>query len=219
MASLARLAHEKLLQGDADLAKRALPAIAEQASASTQLVSTLLQLARLDDAKLQQERVDLEELVRSAFNEVTLAFGTAAPPALRLSALPMVTADASLLRPALVNLLANAAKFSREAPAPAIEVDASVHGRSVTVSVRDNGVGFEPAVADRLFDPFYRGHAARFEGHGLGLHIVRRAIERHGGRVWAQSGGSGAAFYFTLPDAAPPPVAVGDNGRPAALAA
>ncbi|MCW5660416.1 MAG: HAMP domain-containing histidine kinase [Burkholderiaceae bacterium] len=219
MASLARLAHEKLLQGDADLAKRALPAIAEQANASTQLVSTLLQLARLDDAKLQQERVDLEELVRSAFNEVTLALGAAAaPPALRLSRLPVVTADASLLRPALVNLLANAAKFSREAPAPAIEVDASVHGRSVTVSVRDNGVGFEPAVADRLFDPFYRGDAARFEGHGLGLHIVRRAIERHGGRVWAQSGGSGAAFCFTLPDAAPAPVAT-TNGRPAALVA
>jgi signal transduction histidine kinase len=217
MASLARLANDKLQKGDADLAKRALPAIAEQADASTRLVSTLLELARLDDAALKQERVDLEALVRSAFAEVSLALGGATPPALRVDALPVVTADATLLRPALVNLLANAAKFSREASAPAIEVDARVAGGSVTVTVRDNGVGFEPAAADKLFDPFYRGHAARFEGHGLGLHIVRRAVERHGGRVWAQSSGSGAAFCFTLPDAAPaPPVS---NGGAAALAA
>jgi len=217
MATLARMAFEKLQQGDPDLAKRALPAIAEQANASTKLVSTLLELARLDDAALKQERVNLGELVRSAFAEVTLGLGNANAPALRCGALPEVTADAALLRPALVNLLANAAKFSREATAPAIEVDASVTGPSVTVSVRDNGVGFEAAVADKLFDPFYRGHATRFEGHGLGLHIVRRAIERHGGRVWAQSGGIGAAFCFTLPDAAPAIMAA-PNGS-AALAA
>ena len=166
--SLARMAYEKLQQGDADLAKRALPAIAEQANASTKLVSTLLELARLDDAALQQERVNLEELVRSAYAEVTLGLGGAAPPVLRCGALPEVTADAALLRPALVNLLANAAKFSREASAPAIDVDVGIAGRAVTVSVRDNGVGFEPAVADKLFDPFYRAHPARFEGHGLG---------------------------------------------------
>jgi signal transduction histidine kinase len=218
MASLARMAHEKLQQGDADLARRALPAIAEQAQASTKLVSTLLELARVDDAALKQERINLEELVRSAFGEVTLGLGGAAPPLLRVGALPVVTADASLLRPALVNLLANAAKFSREASAPAIDVDASIAGRSVTISVRDNGVGFEPSAADKLFDPFYRGHAARFEGHGLGLHIVRRAIERHGGNVWAQSGGSGAAFCFMLPDAAPT-VATAANGSAAVTAA
>ena len=215
MATLARMAFEKLQQGDADLAKRALPAIADQAMASNKLVSTLLELARLDDAALQRDRVNLEDLVRSAFAEVTLGLGGTAPPMLRCGTLPVVSADAALLRPALVNLLGNAAKFSREAKAPAIEVDASVAGRSVTVSVRDNGVGFEPAVADKLFDPFYRGHAARFEGHGLGLHIVRRAIERHGGTVWAQSGGTGAAFCFTLPDAATN-LAAAANGSPAA---
>jgi signal transduction histidine kinase len=219
MSSLARMAYEKLQQGDADLAKRALPAIAEQANASTKLVGTLLELARLDDAALQQERVNLEELVRSAFAEVTLGLGGAAPPVLQVGALPVVTADAALLRPALVNLLANAAKFSRESSAPAIEVDASVTGRGVTVSVRDNGVGFEPAAADKLFDPFYRGHPTRFEGHGLGLHIVRRAIERHGGRVWAQSLGSGAAFCFSLPDAAPAAAVPVSNGNPAAALA
>jgi signal transduction histidine kinase len=218
MASLARMAHDKLRQGDPELAARALPAIAEQADASTRLVGTLLALARMDDAALKQERVNLEELVRSAFAEVTLGLGGAAPPVLRVHALPVVSADAALLRTALVNLLANAAKFSREASAPTIEVDASVTGRSVTVRVRDNGVGFEPAAAGKLFDPFYRGHAARFEGHGLGLHIVRRAIERQGGRVWAQSGGSGASFCFMLPDAAPTPLPAA-NGSASAMAA
>jgi len=163
--------------------------------------------------------VNLEELVRSAYAEVTLGLCGAAPPVLHVNSLPVVTADASLLRPALVNLLANAAKFSRESSAPAIEVDASITGRGVTVSVRDNGVGFEAAVADKLFDPFYRGHPTRFEGHGLGLHIVRRAIERHGGRVWAQSGGSGAAFCFMLPDAAPSAAVPLSNGNPAAALA
>jgi signal transduction histidine kinase len=117
-----------------------------------------------------------------------------------------------------VNLLSNAAKFSRQANAPLIEVDARSAGRSVTVCVRDNGVGFDPAVADRLFDPFYRGHAGRFEGHGMGLHIVRRAIERHGGTVCAQGGDAGAVFSFTLPEAAPTPASAA-SGSTAAMAA
>lgn len=224
MSSLARMAFDQLQKGNADPARRALPAIAEQAAASSKLVTTLLELARLDDAPLQLARVNLDELVRSAFAEVTLGMAGTPAPTLRCGALPLITADAALLRPALVNLLANAAKFTRDAPAPLIEVDAVAQGHGLTVSVRDNGIGFEPEAAGKLFEPYYRGHAARFEGHGLGLHIARRAIERHGGKMWAQGGAAsnsarpGAVFFFSLPDAAPAPRAA-PNGSAAAVAA
>ena len=69
--------------------------------------------------------------------------------------------------------------------------------------VRDNGVGFDSASAGQLFEPFMRLHGRKFEGHGIGLRIVRRAVERHGGRVWAEAEPDhGAAFHFTLPKAA-----------------
>jgi signal transduction histidine kinase len=211
MSSLARLAFDELCKGDAEMARRALPAIATQADASSRLVATLLELARLGDAPPKLGRVNLAELVHSAFDEVVLGLAGAPPPLLRCGELPAITADAALLRPALVNLLSNAAKFSRDATSPLIEVDAELEGHGVTVIVRDNGVGFEPSVAERLFEPFYRAHGSRFEGHGLGLGIVRTAVERHGGTVWARSGREpardGAVFCFTLPDAGPAPAA------------
>jgi signal transduction histidine kinase len=116
--------------------------------------------------------------------------------------MPAVWADADLLRVIFVNLVGNATKFSRQAKAPRIEVEAQVEDRDVTICVRDNGIGFDPAVAGRLFDPFFRGHGAGFEGHGLGLSIVRRAVEAMGGRVVARRAATGGAeISFTLPGA------------------
>jgi chemotaxis family two-component system sensor kinase Cph1 len=120
----------------------------------------------------------------------------------RIDALPAVTGDPALLRIVLVNLLANALKFTR----PRREAEIAVtSGRGAggehVVSVRDNGVGFDMAYAGRLFDVFQRLHRVEeFEGVGIGLANVRRVITRHGGRVWAEAKpNEGATFSFSLP--------------------
>ena len=213
MATLAHMAETNLREGKLDFATRAMSAIAVQADESARLVDALLQLARAGQQPLNPSPVELGELVRAAFDEVVLGLGGAPAPALQCGSLPRVQVDAALLRRALVNLLSNAAKFSRQADSPRVSVDGRVDGRNVTVTIRDNGVGIDAAVAEQLFRPFYRGHATRFEGHGLGLSIVRCAIERHGGKVWAEGGGAvgqtGAAFHFTLPNAVMPEPAAG----------
>jgi light-regulated signal transduction histidine kinase (bacteriophytochrome) len=101
-----------------------------------------------------------------------------------------------------VNLLSNAVKYSRKNQRPHIEVGAQMQGReTVTVFVRDNGTGFDMAYAHKLFRVFQRLHRAQdYEGTGIGLAIVRQVVERHGGRVWADSSpGNGATFYISLP--------------------
>ena len=102
------------------------------------------------------------------------------------------------------NLLCNAVKYTRNCPTPRIEVSALVRNRELVVTVHDNGVGFDPQDAQRLFRLFTRGQApADCEGTGIGLAIVQRVVERHGGSVWAEGRpGAGAAFHFSLPIAA-----------------
>ena len=98
-----------------------------------------------------------------------------------------------------VNLIGNALKFSAGVPDPRVEVSARRARGEWLVTVADNGPGFDPAQGERLFQPFARLHGA-VEGSGLGLSIVRRIVERHGGRVWAEARpGAGASFGFALP--------------------
>ncbi|GEM_PF-5119686 len=121
--------------------------------------------------------------------------------------LPQVRGDRAMLRLVLQNLIDNAVKFTRPRATARIEIGCcSGNGREATVFVRDNGVGFEMNQAEKLFEVFKRLHASEeFEGTGVGLANVRRIVERHGGRVWAQSQvGGGATFYFTLPRAGAP---------------
>jgi len=100
-----------------------------------------------------------------------------------------------------VNLIGNAIKFTRDTVAGRIEVGAAREGGGIEVFVRDNGVGFDGDAAARLFTPFVRLHDDRYEGYGVGLSIVRRVVERHGGRVWAESRPNrGAVFRFFLPN-------------------
>ncbi|GGL07964.1 GAF domain-containing protein [Deinococcus radiotolerans] len=117
--------------------------------------------------------------------------------------LPRVTGDRSELTQLFQNLIGNAIKFRRANVPPAIHVTAERDGPGWHVTVQDNGIGFEPEYAERMFQMFQRLHLRdQFEGNGMGLAIVRKIAEHHGGRVWATSEpGQGSAFHFTLPAA------------------
>ena len=111
-------------------------------------------------------------------------------------------ADAAMLRQVLVNLLSNAMKYTRGKDPAVIEVGwSSGDGRTATIFVKDNGAGFDMARSEKLFGMFQRLHpASEFEGNGVGLANVKRIIDRHGGRIWAEAAkGQGATFHFTLP--------------------
>ena len=118
-----------------------------------------------------------------------------------LGPLTNVPGDTALLRQVWTNLLGNAVKFTGPVEHAAIEVRSEHVDGECRFTVRDNGVGFDPAYAEKLFQPFSRLHpTADFEGTGIGLAIVARIVARHGGRVWAKgSPGQGALFGFSIP--------------------
>ena len=170
-----------------------------------QLIGDLLRLSQLSKKPSMRAGVDLSELVAEIFDELR-----AADPAreVELVAEPgvLVNCDRGLLRIALENLLRNAWKFTQKGAHGRIEFGRRSEGRATVYFVRDDGVGFDPAFAHKLFRPFQRLHrAADFEGTGIGLAIVERIVSRHDGQIWAESTpGQGATFSFTLGMPGPP---------------
>jgi PAS domain S-box-containing protein len=169
----------------------------------SELIEGLQSLARVTQSGLQRDLVDIGDMAHAHM----ALLGAAQPEvAIDLNVLTPrpVLADVRLLRHVLGNLLDNAWKFSGRKPVRRIEVgQLPVDGPLVTCFVRDEGAGFDPARMERLFSPFHRLHSdSEFEGTGIGLALVRKIIERHGGTVWAQAEpDAGATFYFTLPAA------------------
>ena len=173
------------------------------------LIGDLLAFSRAAKGDLAREPVDLAALARESMD--ALQAREPATRSVRFTLAPDLHArgDPRLLRIVLDNLLSNALKFTRTRQDALIRLDAlpgSARGLRA-FRLRDNGVGFDPAKAKTLFQPFQRLHpGTRFEGTGVGLATVARIVERHGGTVWAESEpGQGATFYFTLPDAPAPP--------------
>lgn len=169
------------------------------------VIDNLLELSRVGRVELSATQVDLTALGEEAAAELREA-----EPRRRcdLQVQPGMRArgDPGLLRLVVTNLLANAWKFSSKREVAAIRFSELPAGRGqVAFEVRDNGAGFDPAHAERLFGTFERLHSdTEFQGTGIGLAIVRRVIERHGGSVAAEGvPGEGAAFRFSLPAAAP----------------
>jgi hypothetical protein len=164
-----------------------------------QLIDDLMRLSRLGHHALNLELVDMNALVLGVVDEQAQG-QLEGRTAVRIGALPQVMADASLLRQVFVNLLSNARKFTCRATQPLIEVGCALQGTEQIFFVRDNGSGFDMAHAARLFRAFERLHSPEeFEGTGVGLSIVQRVVQRHGGRIWAEGErGLGAVFCFTL---------------------
>lgn len=164
------------------------------------LLDDLLAYSRVARVPLALRRTDLGAVVRDLAARVDR--GAGAPRVhWEIGELPWVLADATQLRTVLLQLLSNARKFSQPNPEPRVAVRAHAGRRGETeISVRDNGIGFDPQHADRLFGVFQRLHAeGAFEGNGMGLAIARRILHRHGQRIWADaSPGEGAVFTFTL---------------------
>jgi signal transduction histidine kinase len=182
--------------------RRALATLRDAARHSGQLMDDLLRFSRMSRQELRSFAVNLESLVQSA-RESLAAEVEGRRVTWTVGRLPVVRGDPSMLLLVVRNLLGNALKYSRSRSPAEIEVGslAGTAGDDV-VFVRDNGVGFDMAYADRLFGVFQRLHGTDFEGTGIGLASVRRIIERHGGRVWAESApGRGATFYLSIPRA------------------
>ncbi len=165
-----------------------------------QLIDYLLQLSRLSRAELHLQSVDLGGEAARIAEEIQRR-----EPLRRISftiAKPVqALVDRRLILTVLQNLLDNAWKFTSGRDDASIEFGTAPSGdAAVCCYVRDNGAGFDPAYADKLFQPFQRLHAARdFPGTGTGLASVRQIVERHSGHVWAEGAvGAGATFYFTL---------------------
>jgi light-regulated signal transduction histidine kinase (bacteriophytochrome) len=166
-----------------------------------QLVDDLLSFSRMGRHAVTARQVDIGGLVRDILPELELETAGRTVD-WRIGDLPEVSGDAAMLRVVLMNLMSNAIKFTQPREKARIEIG-SLPGRDAetVIYVRDNGVGFDMAYADKLFGVFQRLHRAdEFEGTGIGLASVRRIIARHGGRTWAEGKpDQGATFYFTLP--------------------
>src|SRR6202012_1193290 len=194
------MAREARGRGDLTAADRLLAAIARQSESSTDLVTSLLQLARSAEGAVERRPVHTGPLVREGADLLMGAPGTTPQVVSIQDDLPDLQADPALVRQVFANLLANAVKFSGSSENPRVEVGAARSPEGAVVfHARDHGGGFTEAQVRAWFVPFRRLHADRFEGHGIGLTIVRRIVERHGGRLWAEGRpGEGATFYFTL---------------------
>ena len=188
---------DRLPEGDASHLKR----ISAAADTARKMIKSLLEFSRLGQTPLKMEAVDLNQVVAEARAAIGTGGDNAAPIQWSIGPLPTVQGDASLLLMAFINLLSNAAKYSRTQDTPQITIEAETQPHNVhAVRVRDNGVGFDMTHACRLFNPFERLHSVNeFEGTGMGLANVRRIVERHGGDVRADSvAGQGAVFTVVL---------------------
>jgi light-regulated signal transduction histidine kinase (bacteriophytochrome) len=165
-----------------------------------ELIDDLLTLSRVTRAEVRRTQVDLSAIAAKIVGqlrqlhperqvEFVLAQGLAAE------------GDPNLLSVALENLLGNAWKYTSRRPQARIEFTAAAGDDGMTYLVRDDGAGFDPKYAGKLFQPFQRLHPPHeFDGHGIGLATVQRIVHKHGGRVWAEGAvGKGVTVYFTLP--------------------
>jgi light-regulated signal transduction histidine kinase (bacteriophytochrome) len=166
------------------------------------MIDDLLNLARLDHRGLALQMTPLNPLVENVLHDLESETANRTID-WRVGLLPAVNCDPGLVQQLFVNLLSNAVKYTRRCERAVIEIDQSTVEGELVFFVRDNGAGFDPKYADKLFGTFQRLHTdEEFEGTGVGLATVQRIVRKHGGRVWAEAEtNKGATFYFTLSEA------------------
>jgi hypothetical protein len=175
--------------------------ISEAAQRMTTLIDALLSFGRAGQRPLQRTDIDSGALVADVIAELRSDQGERQIDWI-IHPLPRVRGDSTLLRQVWTNLIANAIKYTRHQPAPRIEIGSlAAQGQESVFFIRDNGAGFDMSQYAKLFGLFQRLHRRdEFEGTGVGLANVRRILERHDGRIWAEAKpDQGATFYFALP--------------------
>jgi PAS domain S-box-containing protein len=178
--------------------RRYLKVITDNTRKMGQLIDDLLAFSRMGRASLEASSIDMEGLARQVFSELREQHPDRTFE-LRLDPLPSGRGDPAMFRQVFINLISNAIKYSKGRNPAIIAIGSRVEPTETIYYVRDNGVGFEMQYAHKLFGVFQRLHSPQdFEGTGVGLALVQRIVQRHGGRVWAESKvGDGATFYFT----------------------
>ena len=180
--------------------RRLLTVVRDNAQRMGRLIDDILRFLRMGKRKMECGFIDVARLAREVFQELQ-----AAAPSRRLrldiAELPLAWGDREMLRQVLMNLLSNAVKFSPADAAAVIELGGAAEEDENVYTVKDSGVGFDMQYVGKLFKVFERVHpTGQYDGTGIGLAIVKRIVERHGGRVWAEGKvGIGAAFHFSLP--------------------
>lgn len=174
--------------------------IQSSAERMRRLIDDLLSYSRVASRAQPFEPVDLNQLLSEVLTDLEVRIEQA-DAKIHVGKLPRIEADPAQIRQLFQNLLSNALKFKKPGVAPEIAVDATVSGNICTVTVQDNGIGFEEKYLDRIFKIFQRLHGRfEYEGTGIGLAICRRIVERHGGTLTARSApGEGATFIAELP--------------------
>ena len=196
-------------------AQRLLGVIDQNTRRMGQLIDDLLAFSRLGRKEIAAAPVDMHELAQGVSEDLRRSEAEQRESLdIRIDPLPPALGDRALLRQVMSNLMQNAVKFTRGKDSARIDVGSRPDSGQTVYFVKDNGAGFDARYADKLFGVFQRLHRAEeFEGTGVGLAIVKRIVQRHGGRVWAEGKvGEGASFFFTLP-AAEKPAAEKANAR------
>lgn len=179
--------------------------VSQAAKSMARQIDGLAELSRLTRSDLQLTSVDVGQIAREAVAALTLALPTRTIDWQVAPDFPALRCDAELTRQALAHLLSNACKFTATRPVAQIKVQWQAQENGwCALTVTDNGVGFNPQHAKKLFHAFQRLHSPReFEGLGMGLALTRKIVERHGGAVWADAApDAGCSVSFTLPLAA-----------------
>ena len=181
--------------------RRMLQNVSAGAAHMERLITDLLRLSQLNRQALHRQPMRFAELARRVIDDL-VAERAGRDIEFVVADFPTWQVDPGLLQQVFVNLISNAIKFTRERAHARVEIGYRMDGTTLVCFVKDNGVGFNMKYMNKLFGVFQRLHSAdQFEGTGVGLSIVRRIVERHGGKVWVDGAqDQGATFYFSLPD-------------------
>lgn len=180
--------------------RRQFQVIRDNVEKMARLIDDLLAFSRLGRQDVTEMDVDLNELIREVWGEL-LTINSGRAMTLKMDPMPATRGDRALIRQVYVNLLGNAVKFTKTREHAVIEAGSFMKGNERVYFIRDNGVGFDMKFYDKIFGVFQRLHNdAEYEGTGIGLALVQRIIQKHGGRVWAEGKvDEGAVFCLLLP--------------------